>query len=147
MNRLPVIVEQIINAPADTIWQALTDNAKMKQWYFDIEIFKTELGFEFQFYGGTEEKNYLHLCKITEVIPGKKLAYTWRYHDYPGLSLVSFELFADGKATRLKLTHEGLDSFSSANPDFAKENFIAGWSHIIGTSLKDFVEKNYQATE
>lgn len=38
----------------------------MKQWYFDIKEFKPEVGFEFQFYGGTEEKRYLHLCKNLE---------------------------------------------------------------------------------
>jgi hypothetical protein len=27
------------------------------------------------------------------------------------------------------------------NPDFDKKNFMAGWTQIIGTSLKDFVEK------
>jgi hypothetical protein len=28
-----------------------------------------------------------------------------------------------------------------ANPDFAKENFSKGWNQIIGTSLKEFLEK------
>jgi hypothetical protein len=41
----------------------------------------------------------------------------------------------------LKLTHEGLETFPASNTDFAKENFVAGWTHIVGTSLKEFVEK------
>jgi len=112
----------------------------MKQWYFDLAEFKPEIGFEFQLYGGTEEKQYLHLCKITEVIPGKKLAYSWRYDGSEGNSLVTFELFAEGDKTRLKLTHEGLETFPKSNPDLAKENFVEGWISIIGTSQKKFIE-------
>ena len=139
MKQEPFVLERVFQAPADKVWEALTDSAKMKQWYFDIENFKAEPGFEFQFYGGDEDKKYLHLCKITEVIPGKKLAYSWRYKDYPGHSVVSFELFTEGDTTRLKLTHEGLDSFPAGNPDFAKESFAEGWKYIIGTSLKEYL--------
>lgn len=140
MNDEAIIVERRFNAPANEIWQALTDNDKMKQWYFDFETFKPEVGFQFQFYGGTEENKYLHLCKITEVIPEKKLAYSWRYEGYPGDSLVTFELFAEGESTRVKLTHEGVDTFPADKPDFAKESFVAGWNEIVGTALKDHVE-------
>ncbi|HZG22986.1 MAG TPA: SRPBCC domain-containing protein, partial [Chitinophagaceae bacterium] len=66
----------------------------------------------------------------------------WRYDGYPGESLVTFELFDEGEKTRLRLTHSGLETFPSDNPSFKKENFAAGWSEIIGTSLKDYLEKN-----
>ncbi|MEP7111055.1 MAG: SRPBCC domain-containing protein [Ferruginibacter sp.] len=142
MKQEPFVIERSFHAPANKVWQALTDKDKMKEWYFDLEEFKPETGFEFQFYGETAEKiKYLHLCKVTEVIPGEKLTYSWRYDGYPGESFVTFELFAEGNITRLKLTHEGLDSFPANNQDFAKENFASGWTEIIGTSLRDFVEK------
>lgn len=140
MSTTPFVIERTYNATADVVWQALTDNAKMKQWYFDIELFKPETGFEFQFAGENDGKKYLHLCKVTEVITGKKLAYSWKYKDYPGMSFVTFELFAEGNKTKLKLTHSGLETFASDNPDFAKESFAGGWTQIIGTNLKDFVE-------
>ncbi len=112
-----------------------------RTWYFDIAEFKPEVGFEFQFEGGKDDKCYLHLCKITEVIPRKKLQYSWQYDGYEGNSFVTFELFAEGNKTRLKLTHEGLETFPISNPDFAKENFVEGWTYLIGTSLKEFAEK------
>lgn len=112
----------------------------MKQWYFDLEDFRAETGFEFQFFGGEPGKiQYLHLCKITELIEGKKLTYSWRYHGYTGISFVSFELFPEGDMTQLKLTHAGLESFPASNPDFAKKNFERGWNEIIGTSLKNYL--------
>ena len=141
MKAEPIVIERTINAPSAKVWEAITDKDLMKQWYFDLPEFKAAVGFEFQFYGGTEEKQYLHKCSITEVVPEKKLTYSWRYEGYEGVSFVTFELFAEGNTTRLKLTHEGLESFPSTNPDLAKENFAEGWKQIIGESLKTFVER------
>ena len=142
MKNNPIVIERILNAPVAKVWQAITDKQQMKEWYFDLKEFKAEPGFEFQFEGGTKEKSYLHLCKITEVIAQKKLRYSWRYDGYEGISFVTFELFAEGDKTRLKLTHEGLESFPAANKDFARENFVAGWTDIIGKNLPEYLEKN-----
>ena len=137
-----IIKEVVINAPASKVWRALTDKEQMKQWYFDVSSFKPEAGFEFSFYGkGHKGESYLHLCKIIDVIPEKKLSYSWRYENYPGNSVVTFEIFPDGEKTKLKLTHEGLDSFDQTNPDFAKESFNEGWTFLIEKSIKEFAEK------
>ena len=135
-------IERTYNAPIEKVWKAISDNNEMKKWYFVLPEFKAEIGFEFQFSGGPPDKSYLHLCRVTDVIPGKKLSYSWRYEGYQGISLVTFELFAEGNKTRLKLTHEGLESFASNNnPHFDKKNFEGGWLQIIGASLKEFLEK------
>ena len=86
----------------------------MKKWYFDMSDFKPEKGFEFSFEGRNEEENktFVHLCKVTEVTDKKKLAYSWRYKDLPGVTLVTFELFPDGSNTLLRLTHEGIESLA-----------------------------------
>jgi uncharacterized protein YndB with AHSA1/START domain len=141
MKNEPFVIERTYNAPIEKVWGAISDNNEMRKWYFDLPEFKTEIGFEFQFSGGPPEKSYLHLCKVTEVIVGKKLSYSWRYDGYPGNSFVTFELFAEGNKTKLKLTHEGLESFAASNnPDLDKKNFEAGWAQIIGTTLKEFIE-------
>lgn len=140
MKTEPVIVERTFNAPIKKVWEALTDNAKMKQWYFDLEEFKPEVGFEFRFYGGTEENKYLHICKIIEINPLKKLTHSWRYDGYSGDSFVTYELFPEGDKTKLRLTHTGLETFPSL-PDFARTNFEMGWNHIIGKSLPEYLEK------
>lgn len=140
MKTEPVVIERTFDAPLQIVWRALTDIDQIKQWYFNLSEFKPEVGFEFQFLAGQDKKKYLHLCKITEVIPEKKLEYTWRYDGYEGLSCVSFELFGEGNKTKLKLTHKDLDTFPSSNPDLAQDNFEEGWTSIIGTSLKIFLE-------
>jgi uncharacterized protein YndB with AHSA1/START domain len=138
-NGDPIILERTYNAPAATVWSALTDTAQMKQWYFDVQNFAPVVGQEFSFLAGNDGKKWLHLCKVKEVVPGKKIAYTWRYDGHPGDSLVSFELFDEGDKTRMKLTHAGLDTFP-AIADFKKDNFMGGWSYFAGTGLKKFVE-------
>lgn len=140
MKNEPLVLERTFNAPIERVWKAITDKDNMKQWYFNLEEFRPEVGFEFQFTGGAEDKPYLHLCKVTEVVEGRKLTYSWRYDGYGGNSFVTFELFPEGDKTRLKLTHAGLETFPADNPDLAKENFVAGWNEIIGTHLKAYLE-------
>ena len=139
-NNAPLEIEKTYNKPIENVWHAITDKNKMKQWYFDIAEFKPEVGFEFKFYGGSEEQQYLHICKIIEVIPGKKLKHSWRYDGYPGESFVTFELFDEGDSTRLKLTHVGLDTLPQNNKDFAIESFIKGWTYFLGTALPGYLE-------
>jgi uncharacterized protein YndB with AHSA1/START domain len=141
MNNQPIIIERTFNAPVAKVWRAITDKDEMKKWYFDLAEFKPEPGFKFEFTAGDENgKQYLHLCEITEVIPEKKLSYSWRYKDFEGNSFVTFELIEQDDKTLLKLTHEGLESFPNDNPDFAKSSFAKGWDHIVNTSLKEYLE-------
>jgi uncharacterized protein YndB with AHSA1/START domain len=135
-----VVIERIFNAPVARVWKALTDADEMRVWYFDLKKFKPEVGFEFEFTVEHEGTRYHHLCKITEVILQKKIAYTWRYAGEEGDSLVTFELFPEGDKTRLRLTHEGLETFPKL-PAYARTNFEKGWTEIIGSSLKQYVEK------
>jgi uncharacterized protein YndB with AHSA1/START domain len=138
-----VVLERTYNAPVARVWKALTDADQMRVWYFDLKEFKPEVGFEFEFTVEHEGNRYHHLCKITKVIPQKKLAYTWRYANEEGNSLVTFELFGEGEKTRLKLTHEGIETFPKT-PAYARKNFEAGWTTLIGTELKQFVENIQQ---
>jgi uncharacterized protein YndB with AHSA1/START domain len=140
MKNEPFVIERTFDAPTERVWKAITDRDQMKQWYFDLGDFKAEQGFEFKFEGGADDRKYVHLCKVTEVVKGRKLKYSWRYEGYEGISYVTFELFPEGNKTRLKLTHEGLETFPATNKDFARQNFEAGWTEIVGTTLKEFVE-------
>ena len=140
MKNEPLIIERTFNASVERVWKAITSKDDMKQWYFDLAEFKPEVGFEFQFEAGTDEKKWLHECKVTEVMMERKLTYSWRYPGYDGISFVTFELFPEGEKTRLKLTHAGLETFPSDVPELKKENFEFGWNSLIGDSLKKYLE-------
>jgi uncharacterized protein YndB with AHSA1/START domain len=139
-NAEAVVVERTLDAPVARVWKALTDVDQMRQWYFDLKEFRPEVGFEFGFVVEHEGNTYDHRCKVTEVIPQRKIAYTWRYEGHEGNSLVTIELAPGGDKTRLKLTHTGLDTFPRT-PAFARENFEEGWNTAIGSELRQFVEK------
>ena len=139
-----IVIERTFNAPVAKVWQALTDVDQMRQWYFDLKEFRPEVGFEFEFVVEHEGNSYHHLCKVTEVIPQKKIAYTWRYKGESGDSLVTFELSPEGEGTRLKLTHTGIDTFPKT-PAYARKNFETGWTQIVDSELRQFVEQKKKA--
>jgi uncharacterized protein YndB with AHSA1/START domain len=138
-----VIQEYSYNASPEKIWNAITSKEEMKKWYFDLEEFKPEVGFEFRFWGGTEERQYLHICKITEVIVGRKLCHTWSYDGIPGLTNLCFEIRQiNDTSSKLKLTHTGFETFPTDNPDLDFKNFEEGWKFILSTSLKNYLKKS-----
>lgn len=139
MTTEPFVIEQTYNATVSRVWEALTVNQKIKEWYFQLEDFKPEVGFTFRFSGTDNGVTFWHECIITEVVPLKKLSYSWRYLEYSGDSLVTIELFEEGEKTRLRLTHTGLETFPANNPSFAPESFAKGWAYITGISLRQFV--------
>jgi uncharacterized protein YndB with AHSA1/START domain len=141
LQKVPLIVEQTLNASVERVWKAITDRAEMERWYFKLEDFKAEPGFEFQFYGGpSPEKQYLHTCKVTEVIVHEKLTYSWNYEGFTGESFVTFLLIPQGDKTLLKLTHSGLETFPANNPDLARGNFDIGWNYLMRTALNQYLK-------
>jgi len=140
MQTESIVVQSIFDVSIDKVWAAITNKDEMAQWYFKLEDFKPQVGFVFEFTGGPEDGiQYLHHCEITEVTTGEKLIHTWKYIGYSGESVVCWELADADNKTVLKLTHAGLDTFPSNNPDFSKENFVAGWNYIINTSLTNYL--------
>lgn len=137
MDNTPIIVEHTYNAPSDLVWKAIANAEHLKQWWLDVPGFKAEVGYKFDFRGGPEQ--YHHLCEVKEVIEGKKLSYSWRFAEFPGDSLVTWELFPDGDRTRLVLTHSGIETFrGDIHPEMKRENFM-GWGHVLDKMLKDFL--------
>ena len=137
----PIIVEQLINKSADIVWNAITDINQMRRWYFDnIPSFRPEVGFETRFKVQSQNRNFLHIWHVTEVVPKKLLKYNWRYEDYPGDSFVIFRLFGKKSSTLLRLTHVILENFPGDIPEFTRESCSAGWTYFIKKSLKEFLD-------
>ena len=141
-NEEPIIVEQEIDKSVDIVWRALTDITQMHQWYFDnIPSFKPEVGFETRFNVQSQTRNFLHIWKVTEVIPQKLIKYNWSYEEYVGDSFVVFELFKQSSSTLLRLSHHVIEGFPDDIPEFKRESGLAGWTYFIKQRLKEFLEK------
>lgn len=141
-NSNPIVLEFTYNAGINDVWNAITERDKMIQWFFDnIESFKAEVGFETQFNIHNEGVDYLHMWKVTEVVPGKKIVCNWKFKGYTGNSFVTFELSPAAGGTNFKLINEGQESFPSDNPVFSRESCTEGWNFLLGKRLKEFLEK------
>jgi uncharacterized protein YndB with AHSA1/START domain len=143
-NDQEIVISRVFNAPVPRVWQALTELDAMKQWYFEeLSAFKPEVGFQTQFNVHWEGTDYMHVWKITEVVPEKRITYSWKYAAIPGESFVTFELAPEGnEKTRLTLTHVGLETFDpDKHPNYARKNFVGGWTHFMDSALPEFLEK------
>jgi uncharacterized protein YndB with AHSA1/START domain len=143
LDESPVVIERIYGAPINTVWKAITEIDQMKQWYMSvIPAFEARVGFETRFSVSHEGAEFPHIWKVTEVVPGKKIAYTWQFPGHPGESLATFELFPDGENTRLKLTHSGLETHGGKTYEpLARKNFNWGWNEL-GMELEKFLARD-----
>ena len=134
-NAEPIVVEQVYEAPVHVVWKAITDKDQMHQWFFEPMVdFRPEAGFETQFSVGFEGQDYIHQWRVTEVIPERRIAYDWRYGGFAGSSSVIWELSETPSGTKLKLTHEGHETFPQENPAFTRESCQAGWDYFTSNS-------------
>jgi len=138
----PIIVEEIFETSISAVWSSITDIDQMRQWYFgNIPAFKPEVGFETRFNVQSQDRTFVHMWRITEVVPLKKIKHNWRYDNYPGDSFVTFELFQEDTSTKLVLTCDIVESFPDNIPEFTRESCYAGWKYFINERLKDYLEK------
>ncbi len=137
----PIVVEQEFDAPLETVWKAITETSQMQQWFFsEMKEFDPTPGFETRFVVEFGGQDYVHLWRLTEVIPEKRIVYDWQYEDRPGQGLVSWELAKTPNGTHLKLTNCGLESFSQDDPAFTRESCEAGWQFFVNQRLKSWVD-------
>ena len=137
-----VVIKQRMNAPIQKVWNAITDKAQMKEWYFDIADFKTDLHTEFSFFEPNGENKYQHYGQILEVIPQEKLKYTWSYPEVSKeKTIVKWNLQDEGGNTLVILTHKGLENLEHLGEEFSKDSFDKAWTKIVSINLKNFIEK------
>ena len=137
-----IIIKQTFNRSVKDVWKAISDVKQMRLWFFDnIPDFKAQVGFETRFNIKSGDRNFLHLWKIIEVEPLKKIVYNWKYDGYSGDSFVVFELVGQGNKTDLRLTHQVVEDFPRDIPEFSVESCKAGWTFFINQNLKRYLEK------
>jgi len=132
----------LINAPAESVWKALTDPALIKRYLFGTQtITDWKIGSSITWKGEWQGKNYEDKGKVVAASPPKLLRYTYwssmsGKDDKPeNYANVSFELSEENGHTRVSLTQDGNDTEESKK--HAEEN----WT-IVLADLKKVVEEN-----
>ena len=109
-----VIQHQFFYAhPAETVWEYLTNSELMAQWIMKND-FQPIAGFDFQFRTGpipSMEFDGIIYCKVLEIVPFKKLSYSWKSGPGDGKitleSVVTWKLEPKDKGTNVFLEHSG----------------------------------------
>ena len=145
-----IISEVEIKAPAERVFQALTDPRQLLRWwtsdecqtdYFEIEPCP---GGKWRF--GTKPSKLVvngvsqFFCEgeVVECDPPRLLTYTWiaNWHvDKSRRTTVRWDLTPVKGGTHVKVTHSGLSQEAAARKDYG-----SGWPGVVG-ALKQFVEK------
>ena len=142
MSSETIHIERTYPIVASELWNALTDKNKMKDWFFEIPDFTTEVGAEFNFYKFNQNLDTLHRCQVIESKAPEIFKFTWTHpKQSTGTSIITWRLIPRRGATTLHLTHEGIENFKDAGENFKIENFESGWEKILGDSLNKFITK------
>lgn len=99
--------------PVETVWEYLTKSELMEQWLMKNN-FQPIVGFDFQFRTGpipSLDFDGIFYCKVLEIIPFKKLSYSWQSGPGDGEitldSVVVWQLQSTDKGTEVFLEHKG----------------------------------------
>jgi uncharacterized protein YndB with AHSA1/START domain len=138
----PIVVEQDFDRSASDVWDAITKIGEMRKWFFEnIPDFKPEVGFVTRFVVESGNRSFVHLWKVTEVDPQRKVVCNWKYEGLPGDSFVTFEVSGDEKSARLKVTALVQEDFPEGIPEFRRESCLGGWTHFIKDRLKAYLHE------
>jgi uncharacterized protein YndB with AHSA1/START domain len=121
--------------PAEDVWRGLTDPELLGQWFMPADGFRAEVGCRFSFDRGGGE---LVRCEVTEVEPGRRLAYRWVGRKGPGHppieTTVTWTLVTEADGTRLFLVHDGFDDTDPGQSE-ALRVMGGGWRGHLTVSL------------
>ena len=128
----PLVVEKQLEASVETVWEAITETNKMKEWFFEqIENFEPVVGFETNFVVKSGDRIFSHLWKITQVIHEHKIVYNWKYDGYVGDSFVTFQLKPLNSGTHIRVITSIVEDFIDDIPEFQPESCITGWEYFL----------------
>jgi uncharacterized protein YndB with AHSA1/START domain len=126
--------------PPEAVWEYLTKAELIEQWLMPND-FQLILGYDFRFI--VKPMPSLNLdgiayCKILEIVPFKKLTYSWKAGPGEGEitvdSIVEWTFVPKDNGTELQLVHSGFKEIENFNVYTAMDN---GWVKQVGiiTSL------------
>jgi uncharacterized protein YndB with AHSA1/START domain len=145
-----IVSEIEIAAPAQRIFQALTDERELIRWFTDpgcpVKLWKMDARPGGHYRYATEKGTVVvngvseFEChgEILEFVPPRLLVYTWiaNWHENKSLrTIVRWELTPAAAGTHVKVTHSGL-----APEPAARKDYSGGWTGVM-QMLKNFAEK------
>jgi len=121
---------RLLSAPPERVYQALTDARTLERWFpsrveADVRI-GGKIRFWFEALGRREDEEHLREGVFRELVPGRKVAYTFKLPE--GETLVTWTLTPRGKGTELRLVHSGF----KGGPGSEMGEHSGGWAFYVG---------------
>ena len=123
----------VVDAPPEVVFKALTDEKELVQWMPNEAKMDARIGgkFEFKYRWAAKGLDSVLEGKILELIPNKRLSYTWETQTKEGEKRItgaivtwSLESLPNGK-TRVTLVHSGIAKQFSNDSE-------SGWNYFLG---------------
>jgi uncharacterized protein YndB with AHSA1/START domain len=134
----------IIEASSKVIFEAITKPDELTQWFPDQAILEAKVGGEVKFVYIKEihpewklDRDYVMEGTVVDLVPNKKLSYTWKYNDVPEFpeTTVIWELEEiETNKTRVQLTHLGFTGEEKGLTSFESHN--EGWIEMLNKLVK-----------
>ena len=122
----------VIAAPPQVVFRALTDEKELTNWFPNQgAVLEARVGgmLEFRFLRPDGEKHAFR-GRILEIIPEKKLSYSWNTASSQDKGTITWTLEPKGSGTQVSLLHHGFDP---DNP-FHREShrlMSSGWPGVL----------------
>ncbi len=137
MSTTHQVYDVFFNAPADKVWDAITNGTKTREYFFGTAIessFAPGAPYRYAMPDGSVAVD----GKVLEIEPAKRLVTTWAVHYDPSCagedSRVTWTLEPRGPVTKLTVVHD-----LEKAPATAKNVANDGWSFVL-SSMKSLVE-------
>jgi uncharacterized protein YndB with AHSA1/START domain len=128
-----------IDAPADSVFQALTEADALEHWLATKVESDASTGgrFRYEFEFDDPGQNNVQEGEYLAVEDSRRVTVPWRFPFSPKETTVDYLVRGEGTGTRLDFTHSG---FEEGEPwDGAYERFTGGWQMFL-EGLKSYVE-------
>jgi activator of HSP90 ATPase len=114
-----------IPAPAEDVYNALTNPVTLQLWTGEPAVMSTEPGSEFSLWDGSIAG------KNIEFEPGKKLVQQWYFGEQEEASIVTIFLHTKGNGTSVELLQTNI-------PDEDFDDIVDGWNSSYFGALREF---------
>ncbi len=134
-----ISIKWFFTHPPEYVWECLTNPELISIWLMKNN-FKPVLGHRFNFYAKpipSMDFDGIVYCEVIDIVPLKKLVYTWKGGPSPGIikldTVLVWTLESKNEGTEVLLEHKGFKGF---------HNYIA--SMFMGSGWKNGITKAFE---
>ena len=126
----------ILHTSKENVWKSISTSEGLASWWME-NTFKPEVGYDFVLKAGEFGDSK---CKVTELIPFKKLSFDWGTDWHLTFELKELE----PNKVEFTLTHAGWDinketAFGQSHKE-TRDIMNNGWESLVKIKLVEFVE-------